>query len=199
LNQLTVYSHPRLGESPGFNATQGGGVEVGMEEDWREAVGWPLYEVSSIGRVRSWNRYGPGNERATSPHMLTLFVGHGYLRAGLRDKRKRGRSVSVASLVAEAFICPRPTGLVLRHLDGQQTNNVPHNLAWGTLKENGEDRVRHGTSLRGEKSFTAKLNEAQVLEIRASNETGVALSKRFGITPSAISGIRKRRTWRHLP
>lgn len=48
-------------------------------------------------------------------------------------------------MVAEMFI-PNPNNLpVVRHLDGNPTNNVVWNLAWGTAKDNYEDAVRHGT------------------------------------------------------
>lgn len=37
-----------------------------------------------------------------------------------------------------------------------------------------------------------------VREIRASNERGVDLAKRFGISVQYVSGIRHRRTWKHI-
>lgn len=54
--------------------------------------------------------------------------------------------VYVHRMVAEMFI-PNPDGLlVVRHLDGDPTNNVVWNLAWGTQRDNWEDSVRHGTA-----------------------------------------------------
>jgi hypothetical protein len=50
----------------------------------------------------------------------------------------------VHSLVAEAFIGPRPIGLEVRHLDGDSTNNAVDNLRYGTHAENMQDRVKHG-------------------------------------------------------
>ena len=54
--------------------------------------------------------------------------------------------VYIHRLVAEMFI-PNPYNLpVVRHLDGDPTNNVVWNLAWGTQRDNYEDSVRHGTA-----------------------------------------------------
>lgn len=55
-----------------------------------------------------------------------------------------GRTTRVHVLVLEAFDRPRPKGAVCRHLDGNPINNHLSNLAWGTHKENTEDRKRHG-------------------------------------------------------
>lgn len=44
-----------------------------------------------------------------------------------------------------------------------------------------------------------KLTVEQVLEIRASTETNVALGKKYGVTDAAISLIRTRQTWKHVP
>ncbi len=43
-----------------------------------------------------------------------------------------------------------------------------------------------------------KLTERDVREIRASTDSGAALSERFGVSESAVSMIRHRRTWAHL-
>lgn len=56
-----------------------------------------------------------------------------------------GTHVLVHRMVAETFI-PNPDNLpVVRHLDGDPTNNTVWNLAWGTYKDNWEDSIRHGT------------------------------------------------------
>lgn len=47
--------------------------------------------------------------------------------------------------MAEAFLGPRPDGLVVRHLDDDRTNNRASNLAYGTASDNQRDSVRNGT------------------------------------------------------
>ena len=51
----------------------------------------------------------------------------------------------VHRLVLEAFVGPRPEGMVARHLNGDPGDNRLENLAWGTQSENNYDKVRHGT------------------------------------------------------
>lgn len=61
----------------------------------------------------------------------------------LRASGKKRHSVHV--LVAEAFFGPRPTGMVVRHLNGDASDNRPSNLAYGTQSDNIADCFRHGT------------------------------------------------------
>ena len=51
------------------------------------------------------------------------------------------------------------------------------------------------SELRGSANGNSKLTEADVLAIRASRETGVALASRYGVTGALISAIRKRKVW----
>jgi hypothetical protein len=64
--------------------------------------------------------------------VVTLYLN------GTRPSRK------VHTLVLEAFVGPRPDGMVTRHLDGDPSNNRLSNIAYGTPRENSLDRVRHG-------------------------------------------------------
>jgi hypothetical protein len=50
----------------------------------------------------------------------------------------------VHTLVLDAFVGPRPQGMVCCHIDGVRTNNLLSNLRWGTSSENNYDIVRHG-------------------------------------------------------
>jgi len=56
----------------------------------------------------------------------------------------KGRSCNVHRLVAAAFLGPCPTGMEVRHLDGDPTNNDVANLRYGTGSENCQDITRHG-------------------------------------------------------
>jgi DNA-binding XRE family transcriptional regulator len=59
------------------------------------------------------------------------------------------RVIYVHYLVCSTFHGPRPEGYECRHKDGNRGNNTAANLAWGTHKQNAEDMVRHGHSLKG--------------------------------------------------
>ena len=120
-----------------------------MCESWRPCVGYPDYVVSDLGRVRSldklkWN--GPVGYAFHKGRLLKQAIGsHGYpyVQVG------RGNPRTVHSLVLEAFVSPRPKGKECRHLDGNKMNSELANLCWGTPKENGEDKSRHGTAKTG--------------------------------------------------
>lgn len=67
---------------------------------------------------------------------------------------------------------------------------------------------RHGTHTKpdsrvtGERNGMSRLTEDQVLEIRqclSKGETQSALGRRFGVSREAVSAIKRRRVWAHLP
>jgi hypothetical protein len=118
------------------------------EERWLPVVGWEGYDVSDLGRVRSWwNRKARlCLNREPRIRKLTLHV-EGYMHVGLSSNRiQRGHKVH--RLVLEAFVGPCPEGMQCRHLDGNPSNNRLENLCWGTPIENWDDKVRHGTRTR---------------------------------------------------
>jgi hypothetical protein len=121
----------------------------------------------------------------------------GYLRINVYRKGRWSQH-GVHAVVCTAFQGPRPTGAVVRHLDGNKTNNRADNLLWGTQLENEADKRRHGTSLRGECHHQAKLTTADVLSVRSSDATGAALAAQYGVSESMISAVRLRKNWRHV-
>ena len=68
--------------------------------------------------------------------------------------------------------------------------------------ENGNDRVRHGTTLVGRRNPASKLNDETVREIRRRlAEGGVtmrALAREYDVHPSAIRQLRDYKTWKHV-
>lgn len=171
-----------------------------MSEEWRLVAGWPGYEISSLGRLGSW-RKSP-NEKTLPRERRILKGGNtdfGYRRAVLtRESDGRRESKLLMRMVAEAFIGPKPSGMVMTHLDGNKHNDSAANLAWRTQRENIHDKIRHGTMPRGEENGHAKLTADQVRKIRTSSKSGAALAREYGVRPCTISGIIKRRTWAWL-
>lgn len=60
-------------------------------------------------------------------------------------RNSKKMTAKVHQLVLEAFVGPRPEGMVTRHLNGDPSDNRLTNLAWGTHAENNADTVQHGT------------------------------------------------------
>ena len=116
--------------------------------EWRPVPGYEgLYEVSNDGQVRSLDRPPRDGRAGTRGRVMraTRSGRGGYLAVGLSKEGKVTR-VTVHRLVALAFLGEtQGDGPVVRHIDGNATNNVPENLAWGTVAENNRDLVRHGT------------------------------------------------------
>lgn len=106
----------------------------------------PGYTVTSDGRVFStasnWRGYG---ER----ELMQCEHTDGYLSVRMVVDGKRKRFM-VHRLVATHHLPPRPSPHhEIRHLDGNRLNNAASNLAWGTRKENADDREAHGRTSRG--------------------------------------------------
>lgn len=105
-------------------------------ENWLPAVGFPGYEVSSLGRVRS--------TKFTYPRLVSAIPSkNGYLRVQLWAGNK-SRFKFIHGLVLEAFVGPYPEGQEARHLNDIKTDNRLENLAYGTHAENMQDWVRNG-------------------------------------------------------
>ena len=107
-----------------------------MSEEWRPVAGTDgRYEISSLARLRKHFKY-------RSTRIQPGWRGrHGYWLHAID-----GRHVFRHVLVATAFHGERQPGQVCRHLNGVPGDDLPHNLAWGTMKENAEDSKRHGTN-----------------------------------------------------
>lgn len=118
----------------------------------------PGYEVTPDGRVFSvlhnWRGYGRRELRQD-----LNIDGYPSVRLTIDGKRTR---IAVHCLVAREHLPARPSPQhEVRHLDGNKANRAASNLAWGTAKENADDRELHGRTSRG---------EAHSAYIRASNQ-----------------------------
>ena len=121
-----------------------------MKELWVPIPGFEGYDVSNLGRIRSWrtHRGQPG------PRLLrTSPDDRGYPCTALYGSGGR-KPVKVHWLVAAAFLGPRPDGLVVRHLDGNCANNRAGNLIYGTPEENVADTIRHRTHCKQGHAFS---------------------------------------------
>src|SRR6202035_6092272 len=142
------------------------------EEQWKTIPGWDQYMVSDLGRVKripGWDAKGRYRIKgglikpvpvklATDPRYRPLCVS---LSAG-----GRALCIKVAILVLLAFRGqPTKEKNCARHLDDNQENNQLINLAWGSQKDNAEDRIRNGKTSPGAKNGNSKITEEQATNI----------------------------------
>lgn len=175
-------------------------------ERWLPVVGYEgYYEVSDLGRVRSLTRSGSGGrgrKRMFQGRVLTsrLKSSETYLTVTLsRDGRHVDKRVH--KLVTEAFFGPCPGREVCHGPNGAFDNSVS-NLSYGTRAKNMADMLRDGTRVLGTRMYSAKLTEADVIEIRRRHMAGEAgyrvLAREYGVDQGQIRLIVKRKNWKHV-
>ena len=129
------------------------------EEIWRPVVGYEgLYEVSSLGRVRSLDRYVKSKSyrlhkgKILSPAKDTT----GYLKVVLSCNGK-SKTIKVHRLVAIAFLYNPDNLPEVNHLDEDKTNNRVDNLEFCNRKYNcnyGSRNIRRRETLIKNGSWT---------------------------------------------
>lgn len=125
------------------------------EEIWKDIPGWEgMYQASNLGRIKSlarpvWNHQGYAFKPETilKPAKNT-YRKTPYLYARLSDaKTGRYHTLSVHVLVCKTFNGPKPEqidgdrNVDCMHLNGNSLDNRPENLAWGTHKQNMNEKT----------------------------------------------------------
>ncbi len=142
-------------------------------EIWKPVAGYEgLYEVSDLGRVRSLDRLvveKSGKRRPVKGRILRPGVSRSSGRRSVA-LRPRGPAPTrrVYELVLEAFVGPRPPGMVACHNNGDAGDDRLANLRWDSWSENHRDTVRHGRNAhantthcpRGHELVPANLQQA---------------------------------------
>jgi hypothetical protein len=149
-----------------------------MQEVWKDVVGFEEYfKVSKFGSLYS----------KRSGKILRQYVSkEGYLTVATKIGGRGGTNhcIKIHRAVAEAFLDAPSDDLVsmcnsqgygnviVRHLNGDKTDNAASNLAWGTYKDNSADFMlapNFAASVAkrsGSNNLNAGLSEDQVKEIR---------------------------------
>ena len=89
-------------------------------------------------------------------------------------------------------------GLVCHTCDNPSCVNPAH-LYFGSNRQNSDDKMNRGRSVKGARHYAAKLTDADVIAIRSMDGTHVSIAAMFGISHSNVTMIRQRKTWKHLP
>lgn len=174
-----------------------------MEEEFREIPGYPAYKISNMGNIISrWQKVTFAYVGFVTEDVWKPLPQHrdrkGYPMVHLADGVNKPKMFRVHRLVALVFHGNPPEGKnCVRHLDGNPLNNCADNLAWGSYKENEDDKRNHGTwHLR---MGGAKLTEADSIAIREKYESGVSqkeLAKEYNVTRETITRVVNKTIWR---
>lgn len=123
---------------------------------------------------------------------------------GRRNQLGYGR-ISVNGTLTQAhrvswglFRGPIPDGMCVCHSCDNRGCVKPGHLFLGTQKDNMRDCMAKGRfpDLHGEANPRARLTWDDVDAIRASDETGVAIAERYGVSKSCIYMLRRGRNWK---
>lgn len=158
--------------------------------------------MTNSERTKVEKRFWPKVDKSgTDPDSCWLW-----LATTVRDRASfhfRGRSVNAARVAWILAYGEIPNNLQVCHTcDNKMCVRYSH-LFLGTQGDNVKDMWSKGRYVltRGEDVANVKLTEVKVKEIRQQASEGRAtkdLAQRFGVSPSTIQDVIKRRTWKHV-
>lgn len=174
-------------------------MEVNSNETWRPVPGYPGYEASSLGHIRSF-------KRSKHPRLLRpAKKSRGYLFVGLR---KDGHTdiKSVHAIITLAFIGKCPDGLEVCHTDSNPANNAINNLRYDTHLNNMQDAVAAGRMMQSrissrkgyKRPYLArfpfrKLSDEDVRSLILDHKSGkfsyLKLASKYGVGYSTVRKI----------
>jgi hypothetical protein len=174
--------------------------------DMFAVAGWSGYFVTKAGEVYSTRRSDRLRTKEGEVHRLRpQALSNGYLAVRLCRKEPAGirhLSVCIHAIVAEAFLGPKPEWhQEIRHRDGNRHNNQADNLLWGTVSDNQQDSIAHGTKPLGDAHVTSKLRAVQVADIKQRLRLGEAIrtiAEEYGVHRAAIHAIKNGKSWKHV-
>ncbi len=165
-------------------------------EEWRPVLEYEgFYEVSSLGRIRSLDRFVTSRDDRNKPVegriMKQTVDADGYMKISI-SKNGAKFYTGIHRLMAFAFLDGYEEGFVVDHIDGSKTNNVLSNLEWVTVYENtirGFATICRLSLPFHRAAFTRQCAE----EIRMlHNDRGYSqkdLSKEFMVCPTTINNV----------
>lgn len=144
-------------------------------EVWKQIMGYPLYEISNKGRVRS--------KQDGLYRLLHLYPNKnsGYLYTNIHGNKGR-RMLSVARLVGFAFLSDYYSNEknTINHKDGDKNNNYVENLEWVSQAENNQ----HAQSLPRKKQENPIKFEKIIYMNMYEFKTLTAYAKFVNISPT---------------
>lgn len=168
------------------------------EEIWKDIEGYEgLYQVSNLGRVRSFDRYvnakGGGRSFRKGRILKAGKTKQGYSFVALTNEKSK--QFTVHRLVAQAFLKKQNFRKVVNHIDGNKENNSVTNLEYVTSSENTKHAYKTGLKIASK-----KLKSDDVKTIRETykpydkQNNAKALAEKYSVSISTIMDVVNNRT-----
>ena len=160
-------------------------------ERWKPIPGFPDYEISIDGDIRSYRR-SPNHDW---PTMLQPRLNpSGYRIVSLRNANGKFITKKVSTLVLFAFEGPRPRGMYVCHNDDVRTNDALSNLRYDTPAANILD-----ARMRGKMSELTPQDIVDIRQRRKNGETYKSIAKDYPVKRGGIGFICRGETHKHIP
>ena len=132
-----------------------------MKEIWKAIPLYQGYEVSNLGRIRSYNKVTSSakfKERHWKDRIIHQKWQKGYARVDLWSNQGKHRTLLVSRLVALAFVSGHSIDKnIVNHLSGDPHDNRATNLEWTDYSGNLIHAYKHG--LNKENKFVLLKNK----------------------------------------
>lgn len=160
-------------------------------EIWKEIPGFKDYEVSTLGRIKSYK---------LNKESILCLKKHprGYLFVHLCGPQGR-KKVVIHQCVMEVFGPERPPNTTVDHINRIRSDNRIENLRWATEKEQRQNSIP--ARQLGEKNPDSRLTSDQVLEIKkrlGRNESSRKIALDYNVSKTSILNIKNKKLWTHI-
>ena len=151
------------------------------DEAWRDIPGFPDYQASDLGRIRS-RKSGTWKVLRPTPHSKT-----GYLAVSPRvDGRYLTRSVH--RLIAATFL-GKASGRDVNHINGNKQDNRLRNIEY--LSRGDNHRHAYRTGLREPVGRKLTRDEVRTIAALQGSATQKQIAQRFGVSRATVGLIHR--------
>ena len=119
-------------------------VEIINCEEWKQIVGFPNYEISTKGNIRTKERLTNKNDIKKSKLLSKRKNNVGYEYVILSNKTQKHKTLTVHRLMAKTFLTNYSDNLEVNHINGIKDDNRIENLEMTTHSENVKKRYEIG-------------------------------------------------------
>jgi hypothetical protein len=118
--------------------------------------------------------------------------------AGYVQYRVKGQGNRLARHILFRRYGKQPISIISRHTCDNKWCINPDHIIPGTNYDNSQDAVERGRIAIGSRLPQTRLTPEQVVQIRALDLPHREIARRFGIGPTQVGNIKRRKWWKHV-